>query len=78
LEFQKNIFAPHVEFAISHLTVLSHPIRCAYSITVKGTKYSKDLYVVAGIDGSELVFGKVILCLADANEMSKQLLYSVC
>ncbi len=64
--FDKELFASKIVEAVVRCTKLDSPLHCSQSVTYMGTFYSKDAYVVLAIRDSEMVFGKVLLCLMDS------------
>jgi len=52
-------------------------VQCSSNITINGTKYTKDAFVVIGCESLQPVFAKVMLCLLD-NQAVGALVVEVC
>ena len=65
--FDEHLFSTGVISAVKHCQQVKFPLHCSSSIMVKGTKYLRDAFVVIDCLSSQLVFGRVMLCLLDSN-----------
>ena len=63
--FDEELFSPTIVLAVKACGSVQWPLQCSSHITVKGTKYSKDAYVVVNCVASTPIFGKIKLCLLD-------------
>lgn len=67
--FCPSLFSMEVQEAIKACGLLGKELHCTYQVEYRGTKYSKDMFVILGREESRLVFGRIIFILLLDNKV---------